>query len=196
MNNKSSGTSFLVAVLLTTLSLTISSCSPTASSGAPAADTPAKKYVFGTSLGRTGNLGGLAGADTICATHASAAGLPGTWKAWLSDETTNAIDRIAEVGPWYLIGTTIVAATTKASFALSPSAAININENGLNMGSVDYWTGTASGGAKIAGSTCTSWTTTAGNGATHGQFNTGAWTAGGNVSCAFANTLKLACIQQ
>jgi hypothetical protein len=40
--------------------------------------------VFVTSHSYTGNLGGLEGADAICQTLASAAGLPGTFLPWLS----------------------------------------------------------------------------------------------------------------
>jgi hypothetical protein len=49
----------------------------------PAACNPCK--VFVTSTVHDGNLGGLAGADAICNSLASDAGLPGTYKAWLSD---------------------------------------------------------------------------------------------------------------
>jgi len=43
------------------------------------------KKVFVTSGAYGGNLGRLAGADSICQNLANAAGLPGTYKAWLSD---------------------------------------------------------------------------------------------------------------
>jgi hypothetical protein len=42
------------------------------------------KRVFVTSTGYPGNLGGLAGADAKCQERATAAGLGGTFKAWLS----------------------------------------------------------------------------------------------------------------
>ncbi len=43
--------------------------------------------VFVTSSLRNGNLGGLNGADAICQDRAQAGGLPGTYRAWLSDDT-------------------------------------------------------------------------------------------------------------
>jgi len=43
------------------------------------------RIVFATSTLQNGNLGGLAGADQICQEHADAAGLLGSFKAWLSD---------------------------------------------------------------------------------------------------------------
>jgi hypothetical protein len=42
----------------------------------------------------TGDLGGLAGADTICT--AMAAALGGNWTAWLSDADANVRDRILD----------------------------------------------------------------------------------------------------
>jgi hypothetical protein len=48
-----------------------------------------------------GNLGGLAGADTVCQTLARAAGAGNkTWHAYLSTSTVDAKSRIGN-GPWY-----------------------------------------------------------------------------------------------
>jgi hypothetical protein len=47
------------------------------------------KKVFVTSQAYNGNLGGLAGADAKCQQLANAAGLQGTFKAWLSDQSGN-----------------------------------------------------------------------------------------------------------
>jgi Protein of unknown function (DUF1554) len=52
--------------------------------------------VFVTSQGFNGNLGGLAGADTKCQALADTAGLGGTYKAWLSDSTTDARNRLTQ----------------------------------------------------------------------------------------------------
>jgi hypothetical protein len=58
------------------------------------------KTVFKTPLAWSGNLGGLAGADQLCSDAAKSAGLPGTYVAWLSTSTVNAIDRVTGNGPW------------------------------------------------------------------------------------------------
>lgn len=50
--------------------------------------------VFITSTTYTGNLGGLSGADQKCNERAQAAGLPGTYKAWLSTASANAASRL------------------------------------------------------------------------------------------------------
>ncbi|MBP9114493.1 MAG: hypothetical protein KBF88_16880, partial [Polyangiaceae bacterium] len=74
-----------------------------------AAPPPVKKMsFFVTSVGSAngGNLGGLVGADTICQSLATAAGVGNrTWQAYLSTDVAdgvevNAKDRIG-TGPWY-----------------------------------------------------------------------------------------------
>lgn len=64
---------------------------------------PMSFFVTSTSLGKGGNLGGLAGADAHCQALASAAGAGGrTWRAYLSTQGTGAVnarDRIGK-GPW------------------------------------------------------------------------------------------------
>jgi hypothetical protein len=47
-----------------------------------------------------GSLGGIAGADAVCSERATASGLPGTYVAFVSTSTTNAIDRIAGARGW------------------------------------------------------------------------------------------------
>ena len=66
----------------------------------PADGGPAYNLVFVTSTTTTGAMGGLAGADTICAERAAAAGLPGTYVAWLSTSTVDAVDRLAGARGW------------------------------------------------------------------------------------------------
>lgn len=49
------------------------------------------------------NLGGVGGADAICAAEAAAAGLEGTFLAWLSDATHSPKDRPPQsTGPYVL----------------------------------------------------------------------------------------------
>ncbi len=47
-----------------------------------------------------GNLGGLAGADSICQTAATAASLAGTYRAWLSHSTADAVTRLGTASGW------------------------------------------------------------------------------------------------
>jgi hypothetical protein len=64
---------------------------------------PMSFFVTSAGSGHGANLGGLAGADKICQTLATAAGSTKTWHAYLSTGGPNAVnarDRIGN-GPWY-----------------------------------------------------------------------------------------------
>jgi hypothetical protein len=61
---------------------------------------PAPNIMFTTSTTQTPVLGGLSGGDAVCATLAANAGLSGTYKAWLSTSTVNAISRLAGASGW------------------------------------------------------------------------------------------------
>jgi hypothetical protein len=65
---------------------------------------PMSFFITSVASGDGANLGGLAGADKICQTRASAANAGGkTWRAYLSTQgpgAVNARDRIGN-GPWY-----------------------------------------------------------------------------------------------
>jgi hypothetical protein len=65
---------------------------------------PPVKRVFVTSTVYTGNLGGSAGADDKCQERADAAGLGGTFKAWLSATGTgnSAFDRLSHASVPYV----------------------------------------------------------------------------------------------
>jgi uncharacterized protein DUF1554 len=67
------------------------------------ADAPmiASNIVFVTpSVLSAGSLNGLAGADAACRMYAMQAGLPGTYVAYLSTSTVNAIDRLSGARGW------------------------------------------------------------------------------------------------
>ena len=58
-------------------------------------------FVFVTSTNaQLADLGGLVGADTVCNTLAHAAGLPGTYVAWMSDAATTATVRLGGARGW------------------------------------------------------------------------------------------------
>lgn len=119
---------------------------------------PGAKRVFATSVGYSADLGGIAGADAKCATSAKSALLEGTWKAWISDSKTDAIDRIEDVGPWYrLDGAKVL--NNKAGLETQPLLPINVDENILSFSFGDArgyaWTGTKRGSKVTA--TCEDW---------------------------------------
>lgn len=123
------------------------------------------KQVFVTRSTYSGNLGGLSGADSLCASSAAAGGLTGTFKAWVSDKppvgrtspTVAAIDRITSAGPFYLVGveddgTRTKVFASKAALASAPLAPISRNELGETVNGVNVWTGTLSTGQPVTAS--------------------------------------------
>jgi len=140
--------------------------------------------VFVTSTSQTGNMGGLAGADAICAARASAAGLPGTYVAWLSTSGTgsvNAKDRLGSARGWIrtdsLPFTDRVSDLTAGTILYPP----RLDEFGADVGkNVMVLTATKMDGVLFqdayAGS-CQDWTSTSG-GSTAGYADGGSmiWT--------------------
>ena len=129
------------------------------------------KHVFTTSNMYTGNSvaeagssgSGIDAADELCQKAAVNAGRNGTWKAWISDNNNNAIDRIADVGPWYLEGANeYIVFENKAAMTQNPLRTIDHDEFG-DMISYDpqiignkVWTGTYSDGTN-SGLNCGNW---------------------------------------
>lgn len=159
--------------------------------------TPGPKRVFITRNGYPGDLrtagngtDGLNGADRLCQLAADSVVLGGTWKAFLSSSTVSAIDRIADVGPWFnLQGQRVF--HNKAGFLTGPLTAIEYTERGeptTSTGSfprgATVWTGSTATGrpaswTNFSGGTesaqCEDWTFTGMNsiGAEYHTGNTG-----------------------
>ena len=147
-----------------------------------------RKRVFVTSASFTGDLGGLAGGDAKCSSAAAAAALGGTFRAWLSDATTDAVDRITHPGPWFLVDTTSRVFNSKAELAAQPMVPIIVTETGaaISFGAT-VWTGTESDGTAST-VTCTNWSSTSGTGRI-GQVSTNAWTSAASNSCTTPSRL-------
>ena len=157
------------------------------------------KRVFVTTSGTTGLLGGLGGADMRCQTIANAAGLPGTFRAWLSAGTASAASRLTHATvPYGLLDGTVIALDWDDLVDGTLMAPIRVGENGLPtiVGS-GVWTGTAANGDTLTNSTnCAGWNANGANqGGTAGnRSQTGpAWTEGTNT--CFANN-SLYCFEQ
>lgn len=156
----------------------------------PAPPAPNRR-VFVTSTGYDGIQVSLAFADGVCATAAQAALLGGTWKAWLSAPGVNAIDRIADVGPWFRPDGQ-KAFNNKANLGTTPLVPINVDELGHTGISTFVWTGTQTGGT--AGDAC--WNGSGVTTATYGVTNsTTFWTSNGIYDCGSANG-RLYCFEQ
>ncbi|MCC6764531.1 MAG: hypothetical protein IT293_07695 [Deltaproteobacteria bacterium] len=140
--------------------------------------------VFVTSTTHGGDFGGLVGADAICGARAAAAGLPGTYVAWLSTATVNAIDRLGGARGFVRPDGAPVADLPSALAANQVFNAIHLDELGNDVGGVEVWTGTQKNGV-ASDNTCTNWTATSGNGRIgNGLGGPAAWTDAANGNCS------------
>lgn len=107
---------------------------------------------FATSTLHSGNLGGLAGADAICQQRATAAGLGGAYKAWLSDATASPATRFVQNPGRYVRTDGLPIA---ADWAALVSGVILINLDRTETGQFinsdrEAWTNTAPDGTPYA----------------------------------------------
>jgi hypothetical protein len=156
--------------------------------------------VFVSSTTYAGNLGGLSGADAKCQGLAAAAGLPGIYKAWLSDTTGSPSTRFApSSSPYHLVTGAPIATSYTDLTDGSLITLINVSEKGGGTGATVYtWTNTNPDGTRDSTTEhCSNWGTSAAN----SKANVGAsslsdvrWTKDNSVFCS---TLRhLYCFQQ
>ena len=172
--------------------------------------TPRRNFAFVSSVLYDGSMGGLAGADLKCTTIANAAGLPGTYKAWLSDSSTNAADRLSHSNFQYvLVDGTVVATNWAGLTSGNLLHAIDLTEkmglppvsNGTQCGDGGalVWTGTGPSGVKQNGpSFCLDWTNNGNAGASFGHY-TGSdlsWSQWCSSSSTCSAHAPIYCIQQ
>ncbi len=156
-----------------------------------------QRRVFVTSTMHTGNLGGLAGADAVCAARATLLG--GTWVAWLSTSAIDAKDRLpANGGPWVRTGDGSKVADDIADLTDGTLDDEILNdETGIQpVGSDEVFTGTLANGTR-AGTTCADWTSASGAVmATTGDSDEddATWTVDGDLS-ACNDTLPIYCFE-
>lgn len=169
-------------------------------------------FVFVTADGFTGSaFSGLAGADASCQERAAEAGLPGTYKAWLSDATESPRTRFTNLtlaGPYVLPappragGGPGVGATVASSFADLTSCdnspfncldfPINRTENSVEF-IAPVWTGTKIDGT-ASEETCSGWTSDGGEGRTGFSSTTSEWTSNEDLPCTDVRSVY--CFQQ
>jgi hypothetical protein len=117
-------------------------------SGTPGVDAnPGPFYVFVTNgKWRGGDLGGLAGADSKCASEASTFGLPGKYVAWLSTSTVNAINRVpASGGPWLRRQDDAVVIGNRSQLAGGGGVTVPVALGGMDW----VWTSTMANGEAV-----------------------------------------------
>ncbi len=134
------------------------------------------KIAFVTSAIHDGNFGGLAGADTMCATHATMGCLPGTYLAWMSTANASPNTRFTQSSiPYRLVDGTQIADNYNDLTDFSLDAALNMDEKGDppplsqlsgNCQSDVSYMGTKADGtaANTATERCNEWTTTSAEG--------------------------------
>ena len=152
------------------------------------------RLAFTTSTMYTGELGGLAGGDAKCQARATAAGLPGVYRAWLSDANNSPKTRMTHSPfPYVLPDGTKIADDWADLVDGTLDASINQTEFGgpVPIGTVPcdggnfktVWTGTfTDGGPQNVAQTCDNWTSTDGWGhtgrASDINFSWTAWCSG------------------
>jgi hypothetical protein len=164
--------------------------------------TPSGNIVFLTSSGFFGNLGGTAGGDADCNSLASAASLPGTYKAWLSSTTAGdnpASSFTHSTMPYVLVDGTQVAANWTALVSGTLDHAIDEKEDGTTFtAALSVWTGTKADGTPATSPqffNCGDWSNTSdlawvgSSGATNSS-----WSLQGGIACN--NFQPLYCFRQ
>src|SRR5512138_2168345 len=114
--------------------------------------------VFVTSVVQAGNLGGRSGADALCQRIAIGRAMKGSYRAWLSDETTSAYDAITDAGPWYTTGDDLAFAS-KSELLGAPLVPLLDEYGGYpsNVGDARAWSGSDATGI-ATGNDCQGWT--------------------------------------
>jgi hypothetical protein len=169
------------------------------------------KRVFVTSVLYTGDLGGLAGADAKCQQRAQAAGLGGTYLAWLADNSQNPNTRFTKSAAAYTRVDGVKIANNFVDLTdgtlLAP---INVTELGgpapignttcAGGGHPTVWTDVlATGNLWFLNGNCAEWTSQAATSTSWGEANMtntswSSWCSGGGAVCVWTSALY--CFQQ
>jgi len=138
---------------------------------------------------------GIAAGDSICNNQASSAGLPhpGTYKAWLSDATTDAHDRFTYDAPWVRVDGFEIASSLADLIDGVLFTSNNLNQFGNHMSNNSAWTGTNADGTAHADH-CDSWQSTGGDGR-EGRVNavSEGWTSTSSIACT-TTFVRLHCL--
>jgi hypothetical protein len=208
------------------LSFALAACGGGGSTAVGGGTTTSANKVFITSVSGTGNLSswtdsggktGVAAGDAICQTRASAVGLSGTYKAWLSDATTDAYCHIFNLtgtktnncgqaslpiaaGPWvrtdgFPFSKTIDELVNGVIYA--PLVYDEIGTFSATSTWPRMFTGTTSSGTLQPGLSCSDWTSAAPTDNAFvgfSDYTTAAWTSGPQSSDCNTSR-RLACFQ-
>jgi hypothetical protein len=154
------------------------------------------KRVFTTSTAQNGNLGGIAGANAICAARASAASLSGTYRAWIGDGTGDPSANFTKTSSYVLVdGATLVSPTYADLTDGNLDHAIDQDEFGNTITTNKFtWTNVSISGT-AGGNHCGSWTATTGSGGVGSLVTATNWTSTSTVAACNTNR-RLYCFEQ
>ena len=155
------------------------------------------RFAFYTSTTYSGSgVGGLSGADALCNVRAAAAGLPGTYRAWLGDSTGSPSTRFTQrTEPYRLADTTLIANDFTDLADGTLQAALNLDEFGLGVSGTFAWTNVTTGGVTAGAESCSDWASDSGTGNRGSTNNTSiVWMSSSTLSCG--SNSRLYCIGQ
>jgi hypothetical protein len=180
----------------------------TATVAAPAAPTARRAFVTNAPWIPSG---GLAGADALCASEASAAGLTGTYRALLATTGATAASRFSTTGtPWARVDNVLLASTAAGflgSAAAGPptfwDAALNVTAAGTYRFD-RTWAGAASVQTAGTGTSCSGWSTVANtafasvglSASTRTATAFANYTTSGSITTCDVTTHPIMCLQQ
>jgi hypothetical protein len=152
-------------------------------------------YVFVTSTITSGNIGGTAGGDQMCSEAAADAGLPGTYRAWLSTPASNVRDRLGAARGWIRVDGAPVFDSLAAMASEEMFFPLNLDENGQAT-TYHVWTGSNDDGTYSGWGACQSWTSadpSLWDVGGSGSLQSAGWSDGTNVTACDVQTTALDC---
>lgn len=129
------------------------------------------------------------GIDAECTRLAAAAGLPGTYVAWLSYTAEDAINRLGDASGWLRTDGMPFAPSAESLVEGRPIRPLDLDENGVRVTGGESWvvTGTRSDGTLEANFNCEDWTnvdTSAMRALAGFTYRAGSrWTSGYSLDC-------------
>jgi hypothetical protein len=158
---------------------------------APIRITPAPGRFAFLSEGNIAPSSGIAGADALCTQEATAAGLPGSYRAFLATSSVSALSRFDLTGPPWVRVDGIPVVASAADLATRPLTSISVRATGTYLGRGFVWTGisTDPSSPSTAALTCRDWSSVSVQDMATVGYETatdpGAWDAFGQEPCNY-----------
>ena len=145
-------------------------------------------------------IGGLAGGDVLCNAEASAAGLGGTWMAWLASTTAGPATRFTtqSSSPYRRLDDVVVANSWADLVDGTIAADISVTPTGPVANGNNAWSNVAVDGTPVGSNNCGNWADSTALSGHYGRGNssTATWTDSGNNLVCGNYSLHLYCFEQ